>query len=112
MDDLDDLFAQARTRVEPPSAALLARIEADALREQPRPQVKAEAKAGFGSWLAGVFGGWGGLVGGGPSAAVGLTLAAVSGLWLGLAQPVVADYMTMGAGMELLPSDTALWTGE
>lgn len=116
--DLDGLFAQAAARDPIPSAALLARIEADALREQPRPVAAAPAAPavrprpvwGLGALLADVLGG--------GRALAGLSLAAASGLWIGVAQPTalspVTEYLTgtSTASLELLPSDLSLLAGE
>ena len=105
--DLDGLFRQAAAEVAQPSAALLARIAEDAAREQPRAQVRKPAR-GWRLALADLFGGTGGLA--------GLTFAAVSGLWIGVAQPAAlsswTDYLGAAASMELLPSDAALLAGE
>lgn len=106
--DLDGLFALAATKAPQPSAELLARIAQDAAREQPRPRALAKPAPGWGFWLADLFGGRGGLA--------GLTLAAVSGLWIGVAQPAsllsFGDYLGVSATMELLPSDAVLLAGE
>ncbi|MCW1919723.1 dihydroorotate dehydrogenase [Rhodobacter sp. KR11] len=110
--DLDGLFKQAAAAAPLPSAQLLARVAADAAREQPRPgtpeRAKAPAPRGWAFVLADVFGGTGGLA--------GLTFAAVSGLWIGVAQPAAlsgwTDYLGVSASMELLPSDAALLAGE
>ena len=64
--DLDGLLAEAGKRPVLPSAAFLARIEADALREQPRAVPKPVAPAQGGGWAAGLwdlFGGRGGVAG-------------------------------------------------
>ena len=52
MDDLDDLFASARQDALHPSAALMARVLADAAREQPRPAVRIAPKLSFWAALA------------------------------------------------------------
>lgn len=119
--DLDGLFAKAAARDPIPSAALLARIEADARREQPRPMAAGSASRparGFGTRLADVLAEvLGGALGGGRGLA-GLSLAAASGLWIGVAQPTalspVTDYLTgtSTASLELLPSDMSLLAGE
>ncbi|NBZ87689.1 dihydroorotate dehydrogenase [Stagnihabitans tardus] len=115
--DLDGLFAKAAERGPLPSAALLARIEADARREQPRPMAVAappRPARGWGMILADVLGGG---LGGGRGLA-GLSLAAASGLWIGVAQPTalspVTEYLTgtSTASLELLPSDLSLLAGE
>lgn len=112
-DDLDDLLAQAGRRVPLVSPAFLARIEADALALQPSlaPPAAVAAQAAQTRWwalLTDVFGGSRGLA--------GLSLAAASGLWIGVAQPVelssVTDYLATPEAMELLPSDMALLAGE
>ena len=113
MDDLDDLLARAAQNAPAPSPALLARIAADALREQPRPVAAAPRprpapRGGWGFALADILGGSRGMA--------GLTLAAVSGLWIGVAQPAalssVTDYLTGTASVELFPSDGSLLAGE
>ncbi len=105
--DLDGLFRQAAAEAPRPSQALLARIAADAAREQPRTAVRAPVR-GWRLGLSELFGGTGGLA--------GLTFAAVSGLWIGVAQPAAlsswTDYLGAAASMELLPSDAALLAGE
>ena len=107
--DLDGLLAEAALRPPEPSAAFLARIEADALALQPRPAAAVVPPRR--SWLlrmAEAFGGGGGVA--------GLTLAAASGLWLGVAQPAgllgVTEYLTGTTAVELLPADDSLFAGE
>lgn len=114
-DDLDDLFAAARSRPVVPSEALMARVLADAMAAQPRPvavQTAAPARR-RGGWLAGfadVFGGFGALAGVGG--------AAVAGLVLGFVQPAtVTDFADSLLGAEvasvtLIPSTDALMVGE
>ena len=82
-DDLDDLFAQARSKVAQPSAALMARILADAAAMQPRPPVlRVRARFGLAALVAAL---------GGAGAMAGLATAAVAGLWIGLAPPAAVD---------------------
>ena len=113
-DALDDLFAQARSRPVAPSDALMARVLADALAEQPKAVVARAAPVARGRWLGGlasVFGGFGGLAGVGG--------AAVAGLVLGFVQPAtVTDFADAVLGTDvvasvtLIPSADALLVGE
>ena len=86
---LDELFSRARAAAPEPDPALLARIVADAqavdqLRrapvrpEQVRPAARPERTGWFVSVLA-ALGGW--------PAMGSLTVAAVAGLWIGVAPP-------------------------
>ncbi len=119
--DLDDLFAiaAAETTVAVPPDALLARVLADAVREQARPNVAhsesvgAAAPAGHGFWagLAALFGGGGVLA--------GLGTAAVAGLYLGFAQPAAMGQWSdafLGSGsldsVDLMPGVDALLSEE
>ncbi|MBC2837093.1 dihydroorotate dehydrogenase [Paragemmobacter straminiformis] len=114
-DDLDDLFAAARSRPLVPSEALMARVLADAMAEQPKAAAvrAAVAPARRGGWFAGfaeVFGGFGALAGVGG--------AAVAGLVLGFVQPAtVTDFADSLLGAEvtsvtLIPSADALMVEE
>lgn len=88
-DELDALFGAVAARTAPPSAALTARVLADAAALQPRPKslaVQALApvagmrpRLGWFASLAGVFGGGGALA--------GMSLAAITGVFIGVAQP-------------------------
>lgn len=78
---LDALFAAARDDTPVPSAALLARITADAEREVAMPATIARAapkRRGL-AWLVAALGGW--------PAVSGLATATVAGLWLGYTEP-------------------------
>jgi hypothetical protein len=94
--DLDDLFAAARAAAPQPSATLLARIEADALRLLPgsdlpparRPVPQRRSLRGL---FADAVGAIGGLAG-----AAGLATATLAGLWIGLAQPQGLSVLTEG----------------
>ena len=114
-DGLDDLFAAARADAPVPSGALMARVLADALAEQPRAvaavSVAAPARrGGLLSRLAGLFGGAGALA--------GLGTAAVAGLLIGYVQPsglVAVGDAVLGSPLEvvdLLPDVDALLVGE
>lgn len=110
MDDLDDLFASAKRDAMQPSAALMARVLADAAREQPQPLLRVVPKLSFWAGLAALFGGGGVLAGVGS--------AAVAGLVLGFVQPVgfgsVTDLLaadTLG-GVEFMPGIDALLAEE
>jgi hypothetical protein len=109
--DLDDLLATARAAAPQPSAALLARIEADGLRLLPRPPARTtRAPRGLRGVLADMV-----LAVGGLGGAAGLASAMLAGLWVGLAQPqglgVLTEGLTGGLGsdaaldsVELIPS--------
>ncbi len=111
-DDLDDLFAAARTHAPVPADALMARVLADAMAEQPRPRavpVAAIRRVGMVARLAGVFGGAGALA--------GMGTAAVAGLLIGYVQPsglgVLGDAV-LGAPVEtveLVPDVGSLLAG-
>lgn len=76
--DLDDLLAQARAEPAQPSAALLARVEADALALQPRPAArKARPHKGLWAALSEALGGRGALAGLGSAVAAGLIIGFV-----------------------------------
>lgn len=86
-DDLDDLFAVARGTVPQPSAALMARILADAVAEQPRPATRpvprlVPVRFSLRALIAAL---------GGMGAMAGLATAAVAGVWIGLTPPTVVD---------------------
>lgn len=75
--DLDRLFAEARSDLPEPSAALLARVLTDAEALQPDTGLSGVRKgAGIGALILSLFGGWGGIG--------GLATAAVTGIWLGV----------------------------
>ncbi len=118
-DDLDDLFAAARASRPVPSEALMARVLADALAEQPRPAVAAAPvvvvprlvpRLGLWSRLAAVFGG--------PGALAGIGSAAAAGLFIGYVQPsglsVLGDAVlgTPLETVELMPDVDGLLAGE
>jgi anti-sigma-K factor RskA len=88
--DLDDFLAAARSEAPLPSGDLLARIEAQALAEQPVAGPRSRPEPVWRQVLA-VLGGW-------PGAA-GLAAACAAGLWLGISPPAVVD--------GLLGADTA-----
>ncbi|MEZ5755458.1 MAG: dihydroorotate dehydrogenase [Paracoccaceae bacterium] len=116
---LEDLFAAMREERVPPSDALMARVLADAMAHQPRPDPQpalkpgqgAAAEAGQGLWrrLAGLFGGAGALA--------GMGTAAVAGLFIGFVQPVglgVLEEAVLGTPLEtveLIPSVETLFAG-
>ena len=91
MDDLDKLFKDAAMPVTV-SDDLMARILADALREQPVPKPFGQAaavpnKLGLWAMLRDLFGGGGVLA--------GLASVACAGLYLGIAQPGVIGNLTL-----------------
>jgi hypothetical protein len=99
--ELAELFAEARATAPQPSAALLARIEADAASARPagapaRP-VSRPSGGALARWLAGL---------GGGAALAGLASAAVAGIWLGVAQPAPVSAIT-GRVAEAFGQDSA-----
>ena len=116
MDDLDDLFAEAKQAAIQPSDALMARVLADAAQVQVRPVAVAVAvavvppRAGWLAGLAALFGGAGSLVGVGS--------AAVAGLFFGFVQPdglgAVADIWAASAvdQVDLMPQVDVLLAEE
>lgn len=74
---VEDLFAAGRDEAVP-SAAFMARIEAEALAHQPQRGPAPTRAGGFAAILR-VIGGW--------RAAGGLATAAVVGLWIGVNDP-------------------------
>ena len=114
--DLEALLAKAAAMPVAPSAALTARILADAQAVQPRAQVqRASVRPQFGvmSWLYALADALGG-----GRAVAGLSLAGITGLFLGVADLsavqsltslVAADGATV-AQMDLLPATDILWT--
>lgn len=117
-DLLDGLFAEAAGQEEAPSAALMARIQADAEAHQPRPRPAPASiprqTAAAGRGLFGTLADWFG----GGIALAGMSAAAVSGLYLGLAQPAaiqaLSEAVTGGTveSVELLPDLASNWTME
>lgn len=124
MHDLDLLFATAKAQdaAAGPSDGLMARVLADAAREQPHPAARPAARpdtapllsnpqAGFWPALAAVFGG-GGVV-------AGLGTAAVAGLYLGFAPPAAMVQLTAAVigttsleSVNLMPGVDALLSEE
>ena len=112
MDDLDDLFAEAKQAAIQPSDALMARVLADAAQVQVRPVAVAVVppRAGWLAGLAALFGGAGSLVGVGS--------AAVAGLLFGFVQPdglgAVADIWAASAvdQVDLMPQVDVLLAEE
>lgn len=114
--DLDALLAKAGALPVPPSAALTARIlaDADALQPPARGQLGAlRPRIGVLGWLLELAEGLGG-----GRAVAGLSLAGVTGLFLGVADPtalqsltaLIAGDMTTVGQMDLLPATDILWT--
>lgn len=114
---LDDLFAEARAARPVPSEALMARVMAEALAEQPKAVAQPVAAAvpqpgaGQGLWarLSWAFGGAGALA--------GMGTAAAAGLYIGFVQPVglsgIEEAMlgTPLETVELIPSVDVLLSG-
>ncbi|MEY4871133.1 MAG: hypothetical protein RLZZ563_463 [Pseudomonadota bacterium] len=110
--DLDDLFAMAAQQRMAPSEALMTRVLADAMAEQPRapraqPMRPTVPNPGFWAQLAAVFGGGGALA--------GIGTAAVAGVVIGFAQPVGLGALTEAVWgtpletVELIPSVETLF---
>jgi hypothetical protein len=80
--DLEALFAEARDLEPRPSANLMTRMAADALREMPRHPTSAirpaPGRMRWRDWIA-ALGGW--------PAVGGLATAAVVGVWIGATAP-------------------------
>lgn len=107
---LDSLLALARTQPPDPSAALMARVLAEALALQPQPQPAVPRRAAAlprrSPWaaLAEAFGGRGVLA--------GLGAAAVLGLGLGYADPGgLAEQFLSDGGLEMVPAAELILTG-
>jgi hypothetical protein len=109
--DLDDLFAAVRDSAPRPSAALMARVEADAAAAQaarrPAPAHPAKARRRTG-WIQAL---------GGRGVLAGLASAALAGLWLGVAKPAPVQALTEAyapetalGSVELIPSLDAFGT--
>ena len=97
LNDLDDLFAAAQGQGAQPSAALLARVMADAeaLQPQGRSAPRPSAPRGFWAGIGAIF------AGGGMMAGMG-TAAAVAGLFLGFVQPAPVAALTEALGVGAL----------
>lgn len=82
-DDLESLFATARTPAVQAPAALTARVLADADARMrpaaPAPQQASPSRPGLWASLGAVFGGGGALA--------GMVTATLAGFWIGFAQP-------------------------
>ena len=114
-DDLDQIFAAAVAARPRPSPALMARVMADAALLQPRlaafvPKANVAPRGWFGA-LAKVLGG-------GRSLA-GMSAAALTGLYLGIAQPSPVQALTSILSgtttldnLDLLPASDTLWAQE
>jgi hypothetical protein len=105
-DGLDAVFAAARAKAPEPSAALLARVEADALRVMAERQAavavvpRRPARRGFWAIFSEVLGGRG--------AVAGLATATLAGLWLGFSPPQGLATLTQSVTQSVLGSSTSL----
>jgi hypothetical protein len=91
---LDALFGAARAARPDPSAALLARIAADAeavAAELARQAAARPARGGFFGWLPAI-GGW--------PALAGLATATVAGVWIGYVQPDLGSVTLIGTATD------------
>lgn len=115
-DDLDQILAEAGAAPPRPSAALMARVLADAATLQLKPPAFAPKTpvARRVGWFVAVAG----VLGGGRSLA-GMSAAALTGLYLGIVQPSPVQTLTsLWSGMttldnlDLLPANDTLWAQE
>lgn len=108
MDDLDDLFGAASAMAEVPSPAFIARILADADRFQVAPvTVRPGLFATLADWFGGGF------------SLAGMSVAALTGIYLGVVQPtpiLALTSLVTGQGtidsLEVLPTTVTLWAQE
>ena len=114
MDDLDDLFAAASRQQGVLSPQVMARIVQDADRIQPAMRVVQRAPVAAIGWFATLVD-W---FGGGISLA-GIAAAALTGIYLGVAQPTpvlaLADLVTGQTAignLDVLPKTSTLWPQE
>lgn len=127
--DLDLMLARLAAEPPPlPGPALMARLIEDAARLQPALPMPAAARATPGAApprggstsgsTSGSTGGWIGTLAemfGGRGALAGMMLATVTGLWLGVAQPVSLAALTGAAdtpleSLDLMAGSDGLWT--
>ena len=85
--ELEDFFQAARDTAPVPSAALLARVLADAAAQQPAPV--AAPRRGIWRRLSGAVGGW--------PALAGLATATLAGVWIGYAAPGAVGDLAISA---------------
>ena len=121
--DLDALLAEAAAERVTPSPALAARILQDAVLVQPKPNswpqplVRKENLQVAPGGVFGWFTAFAAVLGGGGTLA-GLSLAAMTGLYLGIAQPNLMPSLsligstdsTVSEQIDLLPATGTLWT--
>ena len=110
MDQLESLMRAAAVERDVPSSALLARIVQDADRVQARPALQIPRKGLFATlsdWFGGGF------------SLAGMSIAALTGLYLGVVQPTpvlaLADLVSGQAAIEnldVLPATDMLWAQE
>ena len=112
--DLEALLALAATQPPAPSPALIDRVLADALAEQPAPPGPVSAVPPAAAVRPGLLARLAGLFGGGPMLA-GVVSAAVAGVAVGYLNPGTLDLLTGGLAasaetVELFPSADFLTT--
>jgi hypothetical protein len=110
---LEQLFAEARAARPPVSDALMARVLADAAHAMPRataPVVPRRVPVGQTGWFKRLTA----FLGGRPAVA-GLAVSALTGVWIGFAQPVALplalpfDSGVSVTTVELFPAELDLW---
>ena len=94
-DPLDEFLDAARTARPVPPQALMARIVDDAEREAPRPE--ARDRVPFWRGLVEGLGGW--------PALAGLATATVAGVWIGAADPLELDPLSLLGASSLEAAD-------
>ncbi|MGZ9811727.1 hypothetical protein ACXN5S_14790 [Pseudoroseicyclus sp. H15] len=110
-DEMDELFGAARASTPAPSADFMARLRADAESAQPRRRpvvAMAQQPAMSGGGTLAMGGGFVGDIGGWPSLTF-LGLAALTGLWFGLAAPgnlgeAMAALLGESVTLDIMPS--------
>ena len=113
-DDLDTLFALASRQRPDPSAALTARILEDAAAVQASSRVVVAVTASRRGWFARLSGWLGG-----TGVLAGMSVAALTGLYLGIVQPAPVQALTAlvsgdttAVSLDLLPSSEMLLAQE
>lgn len=116
MEELDAVFASAKSNAMQPSQDLMARVLADATALQPQPTPQSLRKPsqgarGFWAALAAVFGGAGALAGVGSAALAGVFIGFVQPSAFGSVTGLLVSSATIDQ-LELIPDVDALLAGE